>query len=401
MRVALINPEYPSPSGLDHGGIATFIYCLANALADAGHRVHILARNGTTPDPLRPGVRMHHFGFRPARSLPGLLDRLRGSDIAWERGCSRAARECLETIHREEGLDIIEAAEYGGLASELRSPLPAPVIVHFHTPSALVDELNHAPRTARRRRVYRYECNALRNAAAFKCNSTSLTVQLQRCCGIEASRIQVIRTPVPTDEFDAIAKKSADPDRIDILFAGRFERRKGAESIVHSINEILALDRRIHFTIAGETDLGEAGEHRHAVERVLKAPFRSRVWFVGPVSRRELLLLYRRSSLFLMPSLFENAPNTLYEAMASRLPVVGAAAGGIAETIVDNETGLLFDPADTSQLVAAVARLIRDQELAAHIADKAYNTITTCHDPARIANETAAWYRTVIDGGAL
>jgi glycosyltransferase involved in cell wall biosynthesis len=399
MRIALINPEYPSPSGLDHGGIATFIYCLANALAAAGHRVHILARTGTTPDPLHPGVRMHHFGFRPSRSVPGLLDRLFRSDIAWERGCSRAARECLETIHREEGLDIIEAAEYGGLASELRAPLPAPLIIHFHTPSVLVDELNHVHRTARRRRIYRYEWNALRNAVAFKCNSRSLVTQLQRRHDVAPCRIQVIRTPVPTDEFDAIAKKTADPERIDILFAGRFERRKGAEVIVHSINDMLALDRRIHLTIAGETDLGEAGEHRHAVERALKAPFRSRVWFVGPVSRRELLLLYRRSSLFLMPSLFENAPNTLYEAMASRLPVVGAAAGGIAETIVDSETGLLFDPENAEQLVAAVARLIRDQALAAHIADNAYNTITTCHNPARIANETAQWYRTVIDGG--
>ncbi len=397
MRIALINPEYPSPSGLGHGGIATYIYSLANALAVAGHTVHVLARKGTAPDPLHSTVEFHEFGYARSKKIAEIWTHYFKSPLRWEHGCSRAARDLVCGIHDRRGLDIVEIPEYGGLASAFVAPLATPAVIHFHTPTAMVDALNNIPATAQRKRVYAYEKKALRNAAALKCTSHALASQLWRYCDVSADRVCVIRTIMPTDEFDAIRKQPRDPNRLDILFAGRLERRKGAEIILNAINEILATDARIHLTLAGETELGEAGEYRQAIERALTTSNRSRVWFLGPVNRKELLLLYRRSALFLMPSLFENAPNALFEAMAAKLPVVGANAGGISEAIVDGKTGLLFDIHDTASLVQAIHRLLHEPALAETIAANAYAYIKQRHHPAKIAHQTVKFYQSVIE----
>ena len=60
------------------------------------------------------------------------------------------------------------------------------------------------------------------------------------------------------------------------------------------------------------------------------------------MSGREALAdLYRRASVFVLPSIFDPYPNVLREAMGHGLPCVGSDSGGIPEIIVEGETGLL------------------------------------------------------------
>jgi D-inositol-3-phosphate glycosyltransferase len=59
----------------------------------------------------------------------------------------------------------------------------------------------------------------------------------------------------------------------------------------------------------------------------------------------------------------ESFGRTPVEAMAAGLPVVGPNAGGVSETVVDGETGLLFPPDDAVAMAAALARLLEDDAL--------------------------------------
>lgn len=393
MNIVFVNPEYPSPSGHGHGGIATYIYTMASALDAMGHTTHVLIRDGVMPDQLRPGVTFHSFGFNPPKGLvSAALKRFR-RNIYWERGCSRAALHKVMELHATTRLDAVEIPEYGGLAYEFRRSLPFPVIMDFHTPTVLTDELNQVSATRERRQWYQYEARAVRNATASRCPSKALRARLQDLYNLPEQDVELIRNPLSTRPFDAVEKKPSSTDRrYDILFAGRLERRKGAEVMARVIRDILGIDPQVHVTFAGETEIGASVGYRQAIERAIPENDRKRVWFLGPVSRSHLLMLYRRSDLFLMPSLFENAPYSLMEAMAARLPVVASDAGGISEMVTHRKNGLLFSLGDLNGLPQAVVELFENPGLAGNLADSAHETIKSRFAPEVVARQSLELY---------
>jgi len=396
VNIAFVNPEYPSKSGRDHGGIATYIYCMANALAGIGHTVHIVSKANTAPDSLLPGIFFHTFTHTPVPRFFPWKNRLFPDNTIWERGYSRAARNAVLDIHKQEPVDIVEIPEYGGLAYAFDAPLPFPVVIHFHTPTEVVDFYNAQKATRQSAAIHAFEANALTRATMFRSPSMALKHDVCKRYGLGDEQITFIPHPVQVAPFDAIKKLDNKIDSIDILFTGRLERRKGGDILCRNIPRLLNADPRINITIAGELDMGEAGSYRSAIERSLSEDQRHRVWLLGPLAHRDLAVIYRRSDIFLMPSLFENAPYALLEAMAAHLPVIGANTSGIAELLRHNENGLLFDIDNEDGVVACVKILVDVPQKAAAYTDRAYNDILRKHDPALIARMTSDFFASVI-----
>jgi glycosyltransferase involved in cell wall biosynthesis len=80
------------------------------------------------------------------------------------------------------------------------------------------------------------------------------------------------------------------------------------------------------------------------------------VRFIGRLDRAAVLDLFARCHAYLVPGVedFGIAP---VEAMAAGKPVVGIRRGGVAETVVDGSTGVLFDRQDSRSLAEAIERL--------------------------------------------
>jgi glycosyltransferase involved in cell wall biosynthesis len=395
MNIAFINPEYPSLSGHDQGGIATYTYCMALACAELGHRVHILVKNGIVQKQIHRSVIFHEFGPIPLRSPFRRLKKIINGDILWEREYGLGVRQLILSIHKNEPLDIIEAPEYNGLAGELQPPLPCPVIVHFHTPTVIVDQYNAEKINWRRKQWYSFEQRACLNAAAYRCPSRALAMEITKRYGIAQSRIAIIQHPFDTALFDAIEKKRKE-DHFDILFVGRLERRKGAEFLLMNLQRILSLDPRLRFTFAGEYSVGDMDQYRCAIERSLSENDRKRVWFLGPIKREKLPVLYCRSDLLCFPSLFENAPYTILEAMAAKLPVIGANTGGIPELIHHEENGLLFNPESPEELLDSIRTVIAHPDKAKAFANSAYATMKKDFKPDVIARLVIEFYSSVM-----
>jgi glycosyltransferase involved in cell wall biosynthesis len=87
----------------------------------------------------------------------------------------------------------------------------------------------------------------------------------------------------------------------------------------------------------------------------------SRVRLAG--ERDDVPELLAASDVFVLSSRSEGLPVSVLEAMAAELPVVASDVGGLAELVVDGETGLLVPPGDEAALAEALTRLVQDRDL--------------------------------------
>jgi glycosyltransferase involved in cell wall biosynthesis len=96
----------------------------------------------------------------------------------------------------------------------------------------------------------------------------------------------------------------------------------------------------------------------------------------------------------------EGMGSVLLDALAFGRPIAATRAGGIPEAIVDGESGLLADVRDPEALGAAIARLITDRELAAHVASNAQSRASQ-FSVERMTDRTIEVYERVIEGAAV
>lgn len=91
---------------------------------------------------------------------------------------------------------------------------------------------------------------------------------------------------------------------------------------------------------------------------------RERVEFTGSLDRDAMAALMRRCHLMLNPSLVDNMPNSVLEAMACGLPVVSTNVGGVPYIVAHGLTGMLVPAADPAAMAAAAIRLLTENGLA-------------------------------------
>lgn len=82
---------------------------------------------------------------------------------------------------------------------------------------------------------------------------------------------------------------------------------------------------------------------------------------LGSLPRSHIADLYRRASVFCLPSRHDSHPFVLTEAMAFGLPCVATAVGSIPQIVTDGETGLLVPPEDPDALAVALVRLLANE----------------------------------------
>ncbi|MBN2470720.1 MAG: glycosyltransferase [Anaerolineae bacterium] len=129
-----------------------------------------------------------------------------------------------------------------------------------------------------------------------------------------------------------------------VVVVARLEPVKNIETLVRAF---AVLDERYHLLVVGG---GSAFEDLQA--QVAALGLEARVSMPG--YRSDIPDVLAAADIFCLPSLREDFPVSVLEAMASARPVIASRVGGIPDMVVDGETGLLFDSGDADQLVQAI-----------------------------------------------
>lgn len=127
---------------------------------------------------------------------------------------------------------------------------------------------------------------------------------------------------------------------------------------------------------------------KYLLELIKKYRLQDRVVVLGKLTEQEMKEQFLKSAVFVCPSVLENSPNTIGEAMLLGVPVVAAEVGGIPDMITHEEDGLLFESGNVSALAEAIIRIFDDekdadaQTMAEQLSKKARKRAKVVHDGA-------------------
>lgn len=320
----------------EDGGVAEHVLLLATGLAERGWDVEVASSptNVVGPALARAGIRSHALTLRRD---PSPLD-------------ARAARE-LRLLQRSGGYRLVHAhsSKAGALA---RAVLPRRATI-VYTPHGLAFVGRGQPA---RRLVYRAAEQALvpRSAAIIAVSEWERKNSLAKLVGASA-RTTLIRNgvrPCPSQAPDRelVAFKDGAPlaGMVSVL-----RPEKDPLAPVRAVATLAARGFRGRLAIIGNGGL--APEVRFEIERLgVEGLVR---WFpYEPPMGRYLAAI----DLLLVPSLWEAMPLGPMEALASGVPVLASAVGGIPEVVEDGVTGRLVPPGDSEALATALERLLPD-----------------------------------------
>jgi glycosyltransferase involved in cell wall biosynthesis len=116
----------------------------------------------------------------------------------------------------------------------------------------------------------------------------------------------------------------------------------------------------------------------------------------GMVGREALRDEFSRAALLVLPSLEDNCPMAVLEAMAAGVPVVAAKVGGVPDLIDDGRTGLFCDPCDPASMAAAVERMLASSDTAAACAANARVAARERFAPVVVARRHVEIYRELL-----
>lgn len=177
--------------------------------------------------------------------------------------------------------------------------------------------------------------------------------------GIDADKISCVPTFIdssgiePTYEHDKY-----------FLFLGRMAHQKGTIYAIEAMKWLKDTDYVLKIT----GTISESEEDRAIWKFIQENGLEEKIVFTGFKKGEELEHLISRATCIVCPAIwYENMPNTVIEAYAHGKPVVASRIGSLAEIVVDNETGLLFEMKNSKELAQKLRLFVDDEKLSVRL----------------------------------
>ena len=219
-------------------------------------------------------------------------------------------------------------------------------------------------------------------------SSAASAREIRRDFGVRSERIRMVANGVDTALFhpNPQVKRNA----TEILCVGRAaDPNKGIENLIEALAR---LPRDLTLTLV-DRDHPDSAARRRARELGCE----DRLHVTGRVEADELVGLYQRASLVVVPSRYEGFGLPAVEAMACATPVVACAAGSLPEVLGVAGGGVLVKPDDPGALARGIADLMARPETRSELGKLGWKRVGDAYAWPRVARATAAAYREIVE----
>jgi glycosyltransferase involved in cell wall biosynthesis len=354
---------------------------------------------GTAPEALLQGLAQLHEAEvhvvsclrervkSPAKIGPNIFyHSLHVSKIGWIRtayqGCVRATRRKLNEIQP----DIVhgQGTEHDCAISAVLSGFPNVLTIHGNM--RFIAKVNRVKPLSFFWLAARLEKLTVPRSAGVVC----ITRYTQDAVSDLARKTWVLPNAVDASFFEVEANPPPEtPPRI--LCVGLICMRKNQNAFIRALDPV-AKKHKFELLFLGLVYPGRPYDDEFL------ALVKARPWcrHLGFADREALKTHFREASLLALPSLEDNCPMAVLEAMAAGVPVVAAKVGGVPELIEENQTGIFCDPLDTASMANAIERALSNPGTTAMMAKKAHTLAHTRFHPKVIAQNHLEIYREVL-----
>lgn len=148
-----------------------------------------------------------------------------------------------------------------------------------------------------------------------------------------------------------------------VLFFGRLNPTKGPEMLAKAAINITKKRKDIAFIWVGP-DEGKADEVKELIKKY------KNMKYIGPLrDKSEVAKMYQTSDVYVMPSYREGLPLTLFEAMASELPIVASPVNGIPYEMKEPENGFFSDYGDLESIEKNILNVLDNPKISKKISE--------------------------------
>jgi glycosyltransferase involved in cell wall biosynthesis len=201
--------------------------------------------------------------------------------------------------------------------------------------------------------------------------------------GVAPERIRMIGNGLDTELFRPDPAASRNDG--ELLCVGRAaDPTKGVRTLIRALGE---LGPEVRLTLVDSASSGN-----DALRWAREAGCEDRLRLTGRVETKELVGLYRRAALVVVPSRFEGFGLPAAEAMACGTPVVATNAGALPEVLAAGGAGVLVPVDDPGALAKAIAELLAQPERRREMSAHAHARIAAAYAWPAIAARTEEVY---------
>lgn len=186
-------------------------------------------------------------------------------------------------------------------------------------------------------------------------------------------------------------QRTAPGDMPTLLCVANFAPYKNQNQLIRELDPV-AKEKKFRLVFAG--GLSETAPYAREFLDLIK----TRPWcqFVGFKKGEALRTLLGNASFLVHPSLEDNCPMVILEAMAVGLPAVASKIGGIPDLIDEGVNGLLFDPAKPGEMREAVLKLLNEPALVENMGVAGKKRALKMYHPTVVARQHMELYRAVL-----
>lgn len=416
VKIAYINriPGYISP-GTYRGSMGVLTYEIAHRLAHL-HDVIVYARKGRSQDKVAcdQGVKYRRISITPDQWLHKVLGRFPeffepkrpffASSLYYLSYMLKVAYDL-----RSQRCDIVHVHNSSQFIPIIRALNPRiKIVLHMHC-----EWLTQLDPIVIERRISKADL-------IIGC-SEYITAKIRCRFPRFAKRCRTVYNGVDTNRFssrneDMVTKEN----RIArLLYVGRVSPEKGLHVLLEAFQIVARRFPYVHLDIIGSeskitgdfiVSLSDDSEtqklatlfdrsYLNLLQKKIPAESANRVSFHSTVPHMELISYFKNADILVFPSVW-NEPfgMPLIEAMACEIPVVATRSGGMPEIVENGGAGILVERANSSELAAAILRLLQDSALRKSMGRTGRKKVMDLFTWEKIVEALLCYYRDICNG---